>query len=70
MPRSYKGFRLGIQEDQRARREVFAELWAEAHGHDKNKLSAAYPDTFKVVKALAEFLKTQDAVAPVKCEFN
>lgn len=67
MPRSYKGFRLGIQEDQRARREVFAELWAEAHGHDKNKLSQAYPDTFRVVQQLAEFLKAQDAAAQVKC---
>lgn len=67
MPRSYKGFRLGIQEDQRARREVFAELWAETHGHAKNKLSEAYPDTFRVVQELAEFLKAQDAAAPVHC---
>ncbi len=70
MPRSYKGFRLGIQEDQRARREVFAELWAEAHGHDKNHLSQAYPDTFAVVKTIVEFVKGQDAAAPVQCTLH
>lgn len=67
MPRRFNGVRLGIQDDQRAHREVFAELWAEVHGHDKNKLSIAYPEAFKVVKMFADFVKAQDAAAPVKC---
>jgi hypothetical protein len=69
MPRSFDGVRLGIQTDQRARREVFAELWAEVQGHNSNRLYEAYPDTFKVVKAYADFLKAQDAAAPRRCAF-
>jgi len=69
MPREFNGVELGgIQPtEQRARREVFAELWAEVHGHNSNKLYRAYPDTFKVVKTIACFLKAQDAAAPVHC---
>ncbi|MEZ0225238.1 MAG: hypothetical protein ACAH83_11835 [Alphaproteobacteria bacterium] len=67
MPRTFNGKRIGIQDEQRARREVFAELWAEAQGHDKNKLSIAYPQTFSFIKLLADFLKAQDAAAPVRC---
>jgi hypothetical protein len=70
MPFEFEGMRMGIQTEQRARREVFAELWAEAHGHDSNKLSSAYPDAFRVVKALAVFLKTENAAAPVHCKLR
>lgn len=70
MPREFDGVRLGIQPEQRARREVFAELWAEAHGHSSNRLSRAYPDTFGLVKAFADFLKAQDAAAPVRCKLK
>jgi len=67
MPHSYKGVRLGIQPDQRARREVFAELWAEVHGHGKSELRIAYPDTFQMVKAIVNFLQEQDKAAPARC---
>lgn len=70
MPREFKGVRLGIQEEQRARREVFAELWTEVQGHNSNKLYEAYPNAYQVVKGFAEFLKAQDAAAPPHCRFN
>ena len=68
MPPTFNGVRIGVQPtEQRARREVFAELWAEVQGHNSNKLYIAYPDTFNVVKSFADFLKAQDAAAPVHC---
>lgn len=69
MPYEFEGVVLGgVQpSDQRAFREIFAELWAEAHGHAKNKLSEAYPDTFRLVKSIAAFLKAQYRAAPTKC---
>ncbi|TAL28121.1 MAG: hypothetical protein EPN97_15320 [Alphaproteobacteria bacterium] len=70
MPRAFNGKRIGIQDEQRARREVFAELWAEAHGHGKSKLFIAYPQAFAVVKSYADFLKAQDAGAVVKCKWG
>jgi len=70
MPRAFEGVKLGgIQPtEQRARREVFAELWAEVQGYNSNLLYRAYPDTFKAVKAIADFLKAQDAAAPLRCD--
>jgi hypothetical protein len=68
MPRVFDGVRIGIQYEQRARREVFAELWAEVQGHTKNKLSRVYPQTFAFVQSLADFLKAQDEGAPIKCK--
>lgn len=72
MPDEFEGVSLGgIQPTaQRARREVFAELWAEAHGYDSNKLSRAYPETFQIIGKLKKFLKNQHAAAPVRCEFR
>lgn len=72
MPYEFEGVVLGgVQpSDQRAHREIFAELWAEAHGHTKNQLSSAYPDTFAVVKSIAKFLKAQYEAAPVKCRWR
>ncbi len=69
MPYKFNGVRLGIHDPQRARREVFAELWAEVQGYNLNKLYEAYPDSFKVVKNYADFLKKLDADKPA-CEFN
>ncbi len=72
MPREYNGVDLGgVQAtEQRARREIFAELWAEVHGHNSNRLYRAYPETFKVVKRIADFLKAQDAASPVHCKLR
>jgi hypothetical protein len=72
MPYEFDGVVLGgVQaSDQRAFREIFAELWAEAHGHNKNRLYEAYPNTFKVVKSIAKFLKAQYESAPVKCRWR
>ena len=68
MPPTFNGRRLGIQAtEQRARREVFAELWAEAHGHGKSKLNIAYPETFALVKSFIAFLKAQDEAAALHC---
>jgi hypothetical protein len=61
----------GIQEDiQRVRREVFAELWAEANGHSPNHMSDVYPKAYKVVKSLNKFLKDMHDQAPVKCRYT
>lgn len=70
MPVEFDGVRMGIQPEQRARREVFAELWAENQGYSSNKLSTAYPSAFNVVKRFAAFLKAQDAAAPVHCKLE
>lgn len=70
MPREFEDTALGglHPTEQRARREIFAELWAEAQGYDSNKISRAYPDTFKVVKTINQFLKTQYEKTPAHCE--
>ncbi len=52
---------------QRARREIFAELWAEVQGYDSNKISRAYPSAFKIVKQFDDFLKAQYDAAPEQC---
>lgn len=69
MPYEFKGKILGGMHPtaQRAHREIFAELWAEVQGYDSNKLSRAYPDTFKIVKTINEFLKAQYDTAPASC---
>lgn len=68
LPPTFNGRKLGIQPtDQRARREVFAELWAEAHGHGASQLNTVYPETFALVKSFAAFLKAQDEGAPQHC---
>lgn len=65
LPSTYEGMTLGgaQKSEQRVRREIFAELWAEAHGYDSNKLSAAYPRTFQIVRKVMEFLRDQHAHA-------
>lgn len=68
LPPMFDGRKLGAQPtEQRARREVFAELWAEAHGHGKSKLNTAYPETFALVKSFIAFLKAQDEAAALRC---
>lgn len=68
LPPMFDGRKLGAQPtEQRARREVFAELWAEAHGYGKSKLNRAYPETFALVKSFIDFLKAQDEAAPLRC---
>ncbi|HEY0900547.1 MAG TPA: hypothetical protein VGD95_00355 [Micavibrio sp.] len=69
LPYEYEGIIYGGMQrsEQRTRREVFAELWAEVHGYDSNKLSATYPRTFAVVKNIAAFLKSQHDSAPHHC---
>lgn len=69
LPYKYDGMVFGGMQksEQRVRREIFAELWAETHGYDSNKLSAAYPRTFKVVREIAGFLKNQHEQTPHYC---
>lgn len=69
MPPEFEGMKMGIQpSEQRARREVFAELWAEVHGYNSNRLFVAYPETFAFAKSIAAFLKAQDSAAPKACK--
>lgn len=70
MPRHFEGVAFGglHLSEQRARREIFAELWAEAQGYDSNKISRAYPDAFTMVKAINQFLKTQYEAGAGLCE--
>lgn len=69
LPSTYEGMTLGGAQgsEQRLRREVFAELWAETQGYDSNRLSNAYPRTFQVVRKIMEFLKAQHEQAPHIC---
>ena len=69
LPYKYEGMTLGgaQRSEQRVRREIFAELWAETQGYDSNNLSDAYPRTFQVVKKIMEFLKDQHERAPHTC---
>jgi hypothetical protein len=72
LPGSHKGVKLGgIRNDaQRGRREVFAELWAEVHGHRSNNLSQIYTDSFKIVHSINAFLKDQVSQSPQKCVYQ
>lgn len=72
LPASYKGTAIGGARDdeQRARREVFAELWAEANGHAQNRLSEIYPRSYKTVAAFNGLLKDLHEKAPVKCRYT
>ncbi len=69
LPSTYEGMTLGGMQrsEQRVRREVFAELWAETQGYDSNNLSNAYPRTFQIVKKIMEFLKAQHESASHNC---
>ncbi len=69
LPYKYEDMTLGGMQksEQRVRREIFAELWAETQGYDSNNLSNAYPRTFQVVKKIMEFLKVQHEHAPHTC---
>lgn len=59
LPATFEGKKIGGMRDtpDRARREVFAELWAQAQGYDSNRLSEAYPESFRVVSTLNDFFK-------------
>jgi hypothetical protein len=72
MPREFEGKALGGMHptEQRARREIFAELWAEVQGYDSNKISRAYPETFKVIKSIDQFLKAQYLAIPAHCDWH
>ncbi|MBU0859514.1 MAG: hypothetical protein KJ667_06230, partial [Alphaproteobacteria bacterium] len=72
LPDQFEGKHLGGLRDtvHRARREVFAELWAEAQGYDSNKLSTAYPDAYKAVKDMNDYLKSLHDARPVRCVYG
>ncbi len=69
LPYEYEGMILGGMQksEQRARREIFAELWAETHGYDSNGLSRVYPRTFRLVGKMAALLKKEHERAPHHC---
>lgn len=69
LPREFEGIKLGgMHPEQRARREIFAELWAEVQGYDSNHISRAYPDTFRVVQELNRFLEALYSEISVPCK--
>lgn len=72
LPVSFEGRPLGGVRDtaNRARREVFAELWAEAQGYDANRLSKAFPDTYIVMQKINDFLKDLHERRPVRCAYG
>jgi hypothetical protein len=71
-PKSYNGKAIGgAQEDeQRARREAFAELWAEAQGYSETGLSRFYPAAFAVVKGYSDFLKAEGRRQEAQCRYT
>lgn len=54
-PHSHGGEHNG--RTQLLRREVFAELWAEASGHGSSGLSRYYPQTFRIVEGIHDHLE-------------
>ena len=72
LPQAFEGKNLGGLRDtpDRARREVFAELWAEVHGYKSNRLSTAFPDAYIVVKEINDFLKDLHDKRPVRCVYG
>lgn len=72
LPDKFEGRTIGgMRADaNRARREVFAELWAEAQGYDSNRLSAAYPSAYASVRAINDYLKNLHDSRPVRCHYG
>jgi hypothetical protein len=72
LPVAFEGRHIGGLRDtpDRARREVFAELWAEAQGYNSNRLSSAYPEAYKVVVEINAFLKDLHDSSPVQCTYT
>ena len=75
-PTEHKGKKIGgIREPdelgaQRNRREVFAELWAEAQGKRLNGLSRYYPRTFAVIKEIDNHLRQLHKNQKNKCGYT
>jgi hypothetical protein len=71
-PKEYKGIKVGgMQEDeQRARREAFAEMWAEAQGYSDHNMSRYYPATFRIVKSYSDFLKAEARKQQAQCRYT
>ena len=72
LPVAFEGKPLGGQRDtpNRARREVFAELWAEVQGYDSNRLSTAFPDAYITIKEINDFLKDLHDRRAVRCTYG
>jgi hypothetical protein len=72
LPVEFEGKPLGGLRDtpNRARREVFAELWAEVQGYDSNRLSTAFPDAYITIKEINDFLKDLHDRRPVRCTYG
>ena len=72
LPESYKGTLIGgaHQDERRARREVFAELWAEINNHSPHELSKIYPNTFAFVKQVNSVLYDLHQKAVVQCRYT
>jgi hypothetical protein len=70
-PEAYNGVYIGgaQKDEQRARREAFAEMWAEAQGSNLYNLSRFYPRTFQVIKAYSAFLKAETQ-KHAKCRYG
>lgn len=72
LPTEFEGHKIGGARDtpNRARREVFAELWAEVQGYGSNRLSTAFPDAYIVMKEINDFLKDLHNRRPVLCTYG
>lgn len=69
LPYQYEDMTFGgMQKDeQRARREIFAELWAQTQGYDSHRLSETYPRAYHIVEKIMIFLRDQHKYAPHIC---
>lgn len=68
----YMPIRIGGKQDegQRLRREVFAELWAEASGQGGSNLSRHYPRAYGVVKSYFDYLKSVYEAGGSACDYR
>ena len=57
-------------DQQRLRREVFAELWAESSGYGGSGLSKHYPDTYRLVKGFYDHLADTYQAGGPRCVYK
>jgi|GEM_PF-5726278 len=57
-------------DQQRLRREVFAELWAESSGYGGSGLSKHYPDTYSLVKGFYDHLADTYKASDPRCVYK
>jgi hypothetical protein len=72
LPASYNGVDVGgmHHDPKRARREVFAELWASINSKSTKRLPEIYPRTYAFVQSVNTVLVDLHDQAPMRCTYT